>query len=319
MRFVKMHGIGNDYVYIDCVRNPPPADPAALSRMVSDRHFGIGSDGLILVCPSDRADARMRMFNSDGSESEMCGNGLRCVAKFVYDKGIARKPQLTIETGRGVLPVDLEIKNDKVCRVRVNMGEPILKSAEIPTTLQGDPPVNARLSLGGVRFEATCVSMGNPHAVFFVGEDFFVGKRDLVAEFGPQIENHPAFPRRVNAHFVNLAILDAIAGTSRENEFFAADLPVTGVLFNNRSVVQFTEMNVIHTDARLEQRTEERNHGVHAFHTPRQGVMSGHRPTHVGVENFALDAFHIAFAKQVVHFENQIGIRHFSQSPLLRM
>ncbi|MBA4187196.1 MAG: diaminopimelate epimerase [Planctomycetaceae bacterium] len=204
MRFVKMHGIGNDYVYVDCVRNPLPADPAALSRVVSDRHFGIGSDGLILVCPSERADARMRMFNADGSESEMCGNGLRCVAKFVYDKGIARKPQLTIETGRGILPVDLEIKNDKVHRVRVNMGEPILKSADIPTTLAGDPPVNARLSMAGVRFDATCVSMGNPHAVFFVGEDYFVGKRDLVAEFGPQIENHPAFPRRVNAHFVKV-------------------------------------------------------------------------------------------------------------------
>jgi diaminopimelate epimerase len=204
MQFVKMHGIGNDYVYLDCVRNPPPADPAALSRAVSDRHFGIGSDGLIMVCPSERGDARMRMFNADGSESEMCGNGLRCVSKFVYDKGIARKPRLAIETGRGVLTVDLELKNDKVSRVRVNMGEPILKAADIPTTLPGDPPVNAKLSIQGVRFEATCVSMGNPHAVFFVGEDFFVGKRDLVAEFGPQIENHASFPRRVNAHFVRV-------------------------------------------------------------------------------------------------------------------
>ncbi|MFO0823932.1 MAG: diaminopimelate epimerase [Gemmataceae bacterium] len=204
MQFVKMHGIGNDYVYLDCVRNPMPENPAELSRMMSDRHFGVGSDGLILVCPSERADARMRMFNADGSESEMCGNGLRCVSKFVYDKGIARKPQLVIETGRGLLPVDLEIKNDKVYRVRVNMGEPILRGSQIPTTLPGDPPVNARLSLTGVRFEATCVSMGNPHAVFFVGEDFFVGKRDLVAEFGPQIENHAAFPRRVNAHFVKV-------------------------------------------------------------------------------------------------------------------
>jgi diaminopimelate epimerase len=204
MQFVKMHGIGNDYVYLDCVRNPMPENPAELSRVMSDRHFGVGSDGLILVCPSERADARMRMFNADGSESEMCGNGLRCVSKFVYDKGIARKPQLVIETGRGLLPVDLEIKNDKVCRVRVNMGEPILRGSQIPTTLPGDPPVNARLSLTGLRFEATCVSMGNPHAVFFVGEDFFVGKRDLVAEFGPQIETHAAFPRRVNAHFVKV-------------------------------------------------------------------------------------------------------------------
>src|SRR5204863_3509459 len=164
MRFTKMHGIGNDYVYLDCVRNPPPADPAALSRAVSDRHFGVGSDGLILIGRSERADARMRMFNADGSEAEMCGNGLRCVAKFVYDHGIARKPRLAIETGRGVLTVDLEVKQDKVSRVTVNMGEPILKSAEIPTTLPGDPPVNAPLTIGGKLFNLTCVSMGNPHA-----------------------------------------------------------------------------------------------------------------------------------------------------------
>src|SRR6478672_2350924 len=137
MKFTKMHGIGNDYVYVDCVRNKPPADPAALARAVSDRHFGIGSDGLILICPSERGDARMRMFNADGSESEMCGNGLRCVAKFVYDHGIARKPRLAIETGRGVLGVDLEVKNDKVARVRVDMGEPILDPEKIPVRLEG--------------------------------------------------------------------------------------------------------------------------------------------------------------------------------------
>src|SRR6476620_10050035 len=132
MRFTKMHGIGNDYVYVDCIRNPPPANAAALSRAISDRHFGVGADGLILICPSEKADARMRMFNADGYEAEMCGNGLRCVAKFVNDHGIAKKPTLAIETGRGVLSVDLEVKHDKVSRVRVNMGEPILKSAEIP-------------------------------------------------------------------------------------------------------------------------------------------------------------------------------------------
>jgi diaminopimelate epimerase len=127
------------------------------------------------------------------------------VAKFVYDKGIARKPQLRIETGRGVLTVDLEVKNDTVSRVRVNMGEPILKSADIPTTLPGDPPVNAPVTVSGTRFEATCVSMGNPHAVFYVGDEFFTpGERDLVAEFGPKIERAPEFPRRVNAHFVKV-------------------------------------------------------------------------------------------------------------------
>src|SRR5213595_1291507 len=153
MRFTKMHGIGNDYVYVNCFDVPFPADPATLARKMADRHFGIGGDGLILICPSDNgADARMRMYNADGSESEMCGNGLRCVAKFVYDHGIAKKPRLAIETGRGVLAVDLEVKNDTVSRVKVNMGEPILKSAEIPTTLPGDPPVNVPLTIGSKRF-----------------------------------------------------------------------------------------------------------------------------------------------------------------------
>src|SRR5437763_7201524 len=141
MRFTKMQGCGNDYVYVDCTRQPPPRDPAGLSRAVSDRHFGVGGDGLILIGPSETADARMRMFNADGSEAEMCGNGLRCVAKFVYDHGIARKPRLAIETGRGVLSVDLEVANDRVSRVRVNMGEPILKAARIPVRLPGNPPV----------------------------------------------------------------------------------------------------------------------------------------------------------------------------------
>src|SRR5262244_3782548 len=124
MRFTKMHGIGNDYVYVDCVRNRPPADPVALSRVISDRHFGVGSDGLILICPSERADARMRMFNADGSEAEMCGNGVRCVAKYVYDHGIAKKPVLKIETGRGVLTLEVEVAGEKVRQVRVDMGEP---------------------------------------------------------------------------------------------------------------------------------------------------------------------------------------------------
>src|SRR5215207_3745854 len=205
MRFTKMQGIGNDYVYVDCVRSRPPADPPALARAISDRHFGVGSDGLILICPSERADARMRMFNADGSESEMCGNGLRCVAKFVHDHGIATKPRLAIETGRGVLTVDLEVKNGKANRIRVNMGEPILEAVKIPTTLPGNPPVNARLVAGGITFEATGVSMGNPHAVVYVGDEFFQpAARDLVAELGPKIERHESFPRRVNAHFVKV-------------------------------------------------------------------------------------------------------------------
>lgn len=200
MRFTKMHGIGNDYVYVDCVRSAPPSDPAALARAVSDRHFGIGSDGLILIGRSETADARMRMFNADGSESEMCGNGLRCVAKFVYDHGIARKPRLTIETGRGVLSVDLEVADDKVSRVRVNMGVPILQSSDIPTKLPGDPPVNAPLEIAGETYQFTCVSMGNPHATAYVDD-----VKSLPLEIvGPKVEHHPVFPRRVNAHFVQV-------------------------------------------------------------------------------------------------------------------
>src|SRR5258708_5523868 len=157
MRFTKMHGAGNDYVYVDCFRQPIPRDPAVLSRAMSDRHCGVGSDGLILICPSDKADARMRMFNADGSEAEMCGNGIRCVAKFVHDYGLVRKPVLTVETGRGVLTLELEVSGGTVCQVRVDMGEPILQADRIPTTLPGDPPLNAPLNVGGKTLHVTCV------------------------------------------------------------------------------------------------------------------------------------------------------------------
>jgi diaminopimelate epimerase len=206
MRFTKMHGAGNDYVYVDCVRQPPPRDPAALSKRISDRHFGVGSDGLILICPSERADARMRMFNADGSESEMCGNGIRCVAKFVHDHGIATKPRLTIETGRGVLTLDVETKQGKVERVKVDMGEPILQASDIPTTLAGSPSLAVPLTAGGRTFPVTCVSMGNPHCIAFVDEI----DDEWVLKIGPQIERHPAFPRRVNAEFVRVNRSDDI-------------------------------------------------------------------------------------------------------------
>src|SRR5436309_10448063 len=164
MRFTKMEGCGNDYVYVNCFQEQPPKDVAALARRISDRNFGVGGDGLILICPSERADARMRMFNADGSEAEMCGNGLRCVAKYVHDHGIARKDRLTIETGRGVLAVDLEVKGGKAHRVRVDMGEPILEAVRIPTSLTGNPPTDAEVVVQGEAFAFTCVSMGNPHA-----------------------------------------------------------------------------------------------------------------------------------------------------------
>jgi diaminopimelate epimerase len=198
MRFVKMEGAGNDYVYVDCFHQPPPPDPRALSRAMSDRHFGVGGDGLILICPSERADARMRMFNADGSEAEMCGNGVRCVAKYVYDHGLVRKPALTVETGRGVLKLELELKEGKVSQVRVDMGEPILAAERIPTTLAGNPPTNVLLP--GHDLRVTCVSMGNPHCVAYVERI----TDDLVLGVGPRIEHHPAFPRRVNVEFVQI-------------------------------------------------------------------------------------------------------------------
>lgn len=200
MRFTKMHGAGNDYVYVDAFRERLPNDLPALARAVSDRHFGIGGDGLILICPSERGDARMRMFNADGSEAEMCGNGVRCVAKYVYDHGIATKEELRIETGRGVLTLHVEARNGKVERIRVNMGAPILKRADIPTTLPGDPPVRAPLEVAGRKFEVTCISMGNPHCVVFVDEI----TDELVLGLGPRIEQHPAFPRKVNVEFIQV-------------------------------------------------------------------------------------------------------------------
>lgn len=209
MRFTKMHGIGNDYIYVDCITQPPPRDPVTLAKKVSDRHFGIGGDGLILICPSERADARMRMFNADGSEAEMCGNGIRCVAKYVHDHGLARKPRLTIETGRGVLTLDLEIKNGKAERVTVDMGQPILDSDKIPTTLPGPRVVDFAFDITEIcegpaakntQLELTCVSMGNPHAVFYCEEVAEVQLEQL----GPTIEYLDLFPRRINVHCVQV-------------------------------------------------------------------------------------------------------------------
>ncbi|QDV36108.1 diaminopimelate epimerase [Tautonia plasticadhaerens] len=200
LRFTKMHGLGNDYVYVNLFDQILPGDPGPLAAAMSDRHLGVGSDGLILIGPSDRADARMRMFNLDGSEGEMCGNGIRCVAKYVHDHGIARKDRVTIETGRGVLTLDLEVEGGKAHRVRVDMGTPILRSAEIPTTLPGDPPVDVPFEVGGLELRQTAVSMGNPHAVAFVDD---VTAFPLEA-IGPKWEHHPAYPRRVNAHVVQV-------------------------------------------------------------------------------------------------------------------
>jgi diaminopimelate epimerase len=200
MRFTKMHGAGNDYVYVDCFAQPIPADPAALARAIADRHFGVGGDGLILICPAEGADAEMRMYNADGSYSEMCGNGIRCVAKYVYDHGIARRETLNIMTAGRKYQLDLSLKAGKVDRVRVDMGEPILTSREIPTTLPGDPPKDVAFDVAGRTLAVTCVSMGNPHCVVFVDEP----TDELVLGIGPKIETDARFPKRTNVEFVQV-------------------------------------------------------------------------------------------------------------------
>ena len=199
MRFTKMHGIGNDYVYVSGF-DEQVDDPAALARAVSDRHFGVGGDGLILILPSDKADCRMRMFNADGSEAQMCGNGIRCVAKYVYDHGIARRTALTVETLAGVLELDLFVADGAVDRVRVNMGEPRLQRAQIPMRGAPGEVINEPLRVNGAAFEVTAVSMGNPHCVVFV-EDV---RGFDVAHWGPLFEHHDAFPERVNTEFIQV-------------------------------------------------------------------------------------------------------------------
>lgn len=211
MEFVKMQGLGNDYVYVDCFRQEVE-HPEELAVRISDRHFGVGSDGLILICPSETADVKMRMFNADGSEAQMCGNGIRCLAKYVYDHNAALAghefsvpgqgtfpASLRVETGRGILTVGLEPdENNKVRRVCVNMGQPILKASEIPVAIEAEQVVDIALPIDGQQLSMTCVSMGNPHAVFFC-ED--LDSIDL-PYIGPQLEHHELFPERVNVHFV---------------------------------------------------------------------------------------------------------------------
>ncbi|MBQ6668807.1 MAG: diaminopimelate epimerase [Deltaproteobacteria bacterium] len=201
MKFVKMQGAGNDYVYVNGFEERIE-HPEALAQEVSRPHFGIGADGLILILPSDIADARMRMFNADGSEAEMCGNGIRCVAKYVYEHGLAHRPEITVETKAGVLELQLFVNAaDRVERVRVMMGRPRLNREEIPMTGEpGTRVVGEPLAVLDRRFEITCVSMGNPHCVIFVPRvaDF------PVEVYGPAIENHPLFPRRTNVEFVEI-------------------------------------------------------------------------------------------------------------------
>ncbi|XZE22252.1 diaminopimelate epimerase [Pirellulaceae bacterium SH449] len=202
IEFTKMHGAGNDYVYVNGFANTLPEDLEKLAIEISHRRFGVGGDGLILILPSEHADAQMRMFNADGSESEMCGNGIRCVAKYVYDHGIATREQLRIETGAGVLSLQVHVKDGLADQITVDMGEPRLEADLIPTTLapSGQQVVNVPLEIKGHKLFATCVSMGNPHCVIFVPEI----DDELVLGIGPLIEKDDRFPKRVNVEFVEV-------------------------------------------------------------------------------------------------------------------
>lgn len=202
MKFTKMEGLGNDYVYINCFKEEVE-NPEKLAVKLSDRHFGIGSDGLILIKPSEIADFKMDMYNADGSRSEMCGNGIRCVGKYVYDYGLTDKKEISVETLAGIKYLKLNVENEKVSSVKVNMGAPILKPELIPVNLSDknhDIAVQVPITVEGKVYKTTCVSMGNPHSVVFVDDtDSFP-----LEEVGPLFENHEMFPNRINAEFVQV-------------------------------------------------------------------------------------------------------------------
>ncbi len=199
MKFTKMHGCGNDYIYVNCFEERVD-DPSDTAKKISDRHFGVGSDGLVLICPSDVADVKMRMFNSDGSEAEMCGNASRCVGRYVYDRGIVKKNPITLETLAGIKVIEIH-ENDKgeTELLTVDMGEPILKAAEVPVNAEGEPAVDIKIKSCDKEFAFTCVSMGNPHAVAFIDSD--VMSFD-VEKYGSVVETDSHFPKKTNVEFV---------------------------------------------------------------------------------------------------------------------
>jgi len=199
MKFTKMHGCGNDYVYINCFEEKVE-NPAELAVKMSNRNFGVGSDGIILICPDDEADFRMRMFNADGSESQMCGNGIRCVGKYVYDKGLTDKERVSVNTLAGIKILDFEIEDGKVKLIKVDMGEPEFEAEKIPVVSDVSPVIDKKIASWDKEFEFTCVSMGNPHAVAFI-EDV---KNFEIEKYGREIEVNEAFPERVNAEFVEI-------------------------------------------------------------------------------------------------------------------
>ena len=199
LKFTKMHGAGNDYIYINCFEETVK-DPEKLAIKVSDRHFGIGSDGLILISPSDKADFKMNIYNADGSEGMMCGNGIRCVSKYVYDNGMTDKDEISVETRSGIKLIKMNVENGKVVGARVNMGEPILEAEKIPTKFDGENVIRQKLTIGKKEYEVTCVSMGNPHCIVYVDD---VKNIDL-EKIGPKFENNEMFPERINTEFVHV-------------------------------------------------------------------------------------------------------------------
>ena len=199
MKFTKMQGLGNDYVYVDCTRKMIE-DPEGTARFVSDRHFGIGSDGLILICPSEVADFEMKMYNADGSRGEMCGNGIRCVAKYVYDYGLTDKTAISIETLGGIKYLNLTVEDGKAVMIRVDMGTPGLSPEQIPIVAEGDRVIDESIQVDGVEYRMTGVSMGNPHAVVYVDD---VQGMDL-EKIGPFFEHHERFPKRINTEFARV-------------------------------------------------------------------------------------------------------------------
>ncbi len=199
MKFTKMQGCGNDYVYVNCFVEKVEKEPE-LARKISDRHYGIGSDGLILIKPSKQADFLMDMYNADGSKSQMCGNGIRCVAKYVYDYGLTNKQHISIETGAGIKYLDLMVSNNKVVEVTVDMGKPIMKSELIPVVSDRDEVIAMPITVLNQEYEMTCVSMGNPHAIVFVENTKAVD----IEKIGPLFEHHAMFPERTNTEFIHV-------------------------------------------------------------------------------------------------------------------
>ena len=200
MKFTKMQGLGNDYVYVNCFKEKIE-NPSELAVRISDRHFGVGSDGLIMINPSDKADFEMEMYNADGSRGEMCGNGIRCVAKYVYDYGLTDKTSISVETLGGIKYLDLTVEDGKVSLVKVDMGRPELEPSRIPVVAEGDRAVDEPITVDGKEYRMTCVSMGNPHAVVYVDCDV---KELPLEEIGPGFEHHERFPKRVNTEFVRV-------------------------------------------------------------------------------------------------------------------